>query len=453
MRIEAVVLGTALLLAPLGATAADLVVWWEEGQYAEEDAAVREVIAAFEQDTGKQVELVLGPQEQLWADLVAALDAGRRTPDFVFTVAETQPFERWAYEGRLVDLTESVGHFSDLFDADALKRATLLDGTTGRRGLYLVPMGLGTHYVHVWKNLLGRAGFTLADIPKEWDAFWAFWCDQVQPAAREALGRDDVWGTGLSMSAASVDTENGIWQFIHAYEAEYVTRDGRLVIDDPEIRRRLIDAIDSYTKIYRKGCTPPDSTTWEAYSNNAQFLAQTLVMTPNASLSIPNALKTERHDDYYDNVATIDWPHDAYGQPLAIETALVRAAVFRDGEHVAAAKEFVRFLVGEGWLAHYLNFSNERILPPMPKLLDAPFWLDPSDPHRMRSAIQLLTQPRSYDYVAASGHWQHAKSLPWSEEGGGDSWPEAVYRVATEKITPEQAVDEAIARIKQMLAE
>ena len=47
-----------------------------------------------------------------------------------------------------------------------------------------------------------------------------------------------------------------------AYDADYVTRDGRLVIDDPEIRRRLIKAIDSYTAIYRKGCTPPDSVTW-----------------------------------------------------------------------------------------------------------------------------------------------------------------------------------------------
>ena len=116
------------------------------------------------------------------ADLVAALEAGRPTPDFVFTVAETQPYEQWIYEGRLVDLTDAVGHFSDLFDPDALERATLLNGTTGRRGLYLLPMGLATHHVHVWKSLLERAGFTLADIPKEWDAFWSFWCDQVQPA-------------------------------------------------------------------------------------------------------------------------------------------------------------------------------------------------------------------------------------------------------------------------------
>ena len=49
---------------------------------------------------------------------------------------------------------------------------------------------------------------------------------------------------------------------MHAYEADYVTRDGQLVIDDPEVGRRLIKALDSYTAIYRKGCTPPDSVDW-----------------------------------------------------------------------------------------------------------------------------------------------------------------------------------------------
>ena len=275
-------------------------------------------------------------------------------------------------------------------------------------------MGFATHHVHVWKNLLEQAGFTLADIPKDWEAFWAFWCDQVQPALRTALGRDDVWGIGLSMSTESIDTSNGIWQFMYAYDADYVTRDGRLVIDEPEVRRRLIKAVDGYTAVYRRGCTPPDSVTWDSYGNNALFLAQTIVMTVNQTLSIPNALKRERPDDYYENAATIDWPDGAYGQPLLIETSVNRAAVFKDGGHVATAKEFVRFLVGEGWLAHYLDFSAERMLPPMPKLLDPPFWLDPSDPHRMRSAMQLLTRPRTYYYEVVSGDWRHGVAV-WSE--------------------------------------
>ena len=87
-----------------------------------------------------------------------------------------------------------------------------------------------------------------------------------------------------------------------------MTREGRLVIDDPEIRQRLVKAIDSYTAIYRKGCTPPDSVTWDDRGNNEAFLAQTVVMTPNHTLSIPNALKRERPDDYYKNTATIEWP-------------------------------------------------------------------------------------------------------------------------------------------------
>jgi multiple sugar transport system substrate-binding protein len=170
-------------------------------------------------------------------------------------------------------------------------------------------------------------------------------------------------------------------------------------------------------------------------------------MTLNQTLSITNALKSTRPEDYYENAVTIDWPDGAYGQPLPIGTAVNRAVVFKDGGHVETAAEFVRFLIAEGWLAHYLNFSGERMLPPMPKLLEAPFWLDPSDPHRMRSAMQLLTRPHDYSYVAATGDWRHGKV---NREA---VWPNAIHRVATGELTPEQAVDEAIARVKQILSE
>ena len=40
-----------------------------------------------------------------------------------------------------------------------------------------------------------------------------------------------------------------------------------------------------------------------------------------------------------------------------------------------------------------------------------------------------------------------------ARSGGENVWGKAVHRVATDGITPEQAVDEAIARIKQILSE
>ena len=83
MRSRTAVFAAMLAIAPLGARAADLVVWWDEGYYAEEDTAIREVIAAFEQETGKQVELVLHPMEELPDKIAAALEAGQ-PPDFAF---------------------------------------------------------------------------------------------------------------------------------------------------------------------------------------------------------------------------------------------------------------------------------------------------------------------------------------------------------------------------------
>jgi multiple sugar transport system substrate-binding protein len=154
-----------------------------------------------------------------------------------------------------------------------------------------------------------------------------------------------------------------------------------------------------------------------------------------------------RPEDYARNAATIEWPSGVFGQPLAIQTSWNEVAVFRAGGHEATATAFVRFLVAEGWLAHWLDFAGDRFLPPMPALLEQPFWLNPGDPHRMASAIQFLTRPRRYAYEAASGDWRH---------GRVDTervWPTAVHRVIADGVTPERAVDEAIARVHRILGE
>jgi multiple sugar transport system substrate-binding protein len=199
--------------------------------------------------------------------------------------------------------------------------------------------------------------------------------------------------------------------------------------------------------IWRKGCTPPDSVSWNNYDNNKKFLEQKVVMTPNTTLSIPGELRPARPDDYYRNAATIAWPSGANGQPLVIDGGLLRAVVFKDGRNPALAGDFVRFLAEEGWLAHWLTFAGDRLLPPMRKLIEQPFWLDPSDPHRMRSAMQVLMRPHLTDVRVRDNEWRSSRVY---EE---NVWGRAVHRVAADGISPEQAVDEAIARIKEILAE
>jgi multiple sugar transport system substrate-binding protein len=170
-------------------------------------------------------------------------------------------------------------------------------------------------------------------------------------------------------------------------------------------------------------------------------------MTTNNTLSIPNALKRERPEDYYENTATIEWPLGPSGETFPIEGDNFQAVVFKQGGHVATTREFVRFLVAEGWLMHYLNLSGERFLPSIPALLDQPFWLDPNDRHHMAAVMQAESGQMAYEYTAASGDLRHDQIFDERV------WAKAIHRIVTEGISPEQAVDEAIARIKQILSE
>ena len=68
---------------------------------------------------GKQVELVFHAEEELPETIAAALEAGQ-PPDFAFGFCIADYISQWAFDDRLVDLTDTVGHFSDLFDPDAL---------------------------------------------------------------------------------------------------------------------------------------------------------------------------------------------------------------------------------------------------------------------------------------------------------------------------------------------
>jgi multiple sugar transport system substrate-binding protein len=96
--LRTIILAAALVLAPLRANGADLVVWWDEGYSAEEDAAIRDILAAFEQETGKEVELTLHPDTEFAGKLVPAVEAGQ-PPDFAWGTRIDGYYSGWALAG------------------------------------------------------------------------------------------------------------------------------------------------------------------------------------------------------------------------------------------------------------------------------------------------------------------------------------------------------------------
>ena len=287
--------------------------------------------------------------EELPDEIWAALEAGQ-PPDFAFG------FWLDGY-ARAVGLRgsarRSLGRHRPLFGpVRSGSRSTgprCSTRTTGQKALYGLPMGQITHLHPRLEEPPGAGGFHPRGHPQESGKrsgrSGATRCSR--PCARPR-GATTSGASGFRCRSKRLIPAMQFGQFLIAYEADYVTPDGRLVIDDPEIRQRLVKAIDSYTAIYRKGCTPPNSVTWADIGNNKAFLAQSVVMTPNQSLSIPNALKSERPEDYYKNTATIEWPLGPSASPFRSSRAVHFGMAFNDGANVATAKEFVRFLVSRG---------------------------------------------------------------------------------------------------------
>jgi multiple sugar transport system substrate-binding protein len=434
---------STLLGVPLPALAADLRIVWEEGFYPEEDKAIEAVVTAYEQESGKDVELTFYAQEDVMDKTLAALAAGD-PPDLALILGVGSYLPQWALDDVLADLSDVVKPMEDQFFAGVLENVRLPNHRTGESAYYAVPIGQFGHYIHVWKSLLDQAGISLEDIPEQWDAFWAFWCDTVQPAVREATGREDFYGIGLPMSAEASDTLTGLDQFRDAYGSDYLSPNGELLLDDPAVEEKVVEILTDYTAVWSKGCTPPDSAEWANIDNNKSFHDQRVAMTINSTLSISNALRAKRPDDYYQNTVTIPWPNGPDGQPIPIETGFIRVVVFKDAKNVEGAKDFLRYLLSEGRLGSYLDASLGRGLPAMPALLETPFWQDPKDPHRTAAAKQ-LGQP-----VAPSYPNLNPKYGQVDEEA---VWEKAVNRIAVDGLTPEDAADEAIARVKQILAE
>jgi multiple sugar transport system substrate-binding protein len=441
MQARTILLAAALVLAPLTGRGADLTIWWNKGFYPEEDEAIRRVAADFAAEAGIGVTLDLFPQIELGAKLLATLSADR-PPDVAISVGVYDG--RWAAEGLLLDLSDIIGPIESRYAPASLDYVRHLDHRTGRPGYYGLPIAQLTYHIHAWKSLLDQVGIGLDQAPKEWDAFWDFWCDTVQPAVRRATRRRNLFGLGLPVSTAgTVETAELFTMFLLAHDAYFVSPDGRLLFEEPGMRERIVRALESFTRPTRRGAAAPGAVAWTLADNNVNFLNQIIVMTANGTLVIPGSQRSSDPDNYYKNIATLEWPDAVGGGPMTHLVEQIHALAFRGGRNPAGAAAFLRYLTDPEHLGPYLEAAQGRWFPPMPALAERPFWTDPADPHRNASWRQLVAHatkpsPRAYD-------------RRYERVDVELVWPRAIGRVTVEGWSAEAAADEAIARTKQLM--
>jgi multiple sugar transport system substrate-binding protein len=440
------VFAVALLASVSGqALAADLTIWWNKSYYPEEDQQFDKIVASFEKAKNLDVEYSYYTNEDLPRKLLAALTTGQ-VPDlsygFLFDLQHTS---RWAYQDVLEDVSDVVGEIKGHLLPSATDAITLLNGRTGQRSVYAIPVAQQVEHIHVWKDMTDKAGLDLTKIPKTWNEWWDYWCKTAQPAVRTATGERQKFGVGQPMSSSASDTIFAYMMFLNAFDTEIVDESGKVLIDDPKVRAGMIKALESYTKPAKDRCVPPGAVNWQDSDNNLNFLNRITVMVPNPSLSIPAAVKNDRPDDYNKNMITMEWPDKPDGRPIEYTTSIKTAVIFKQAQNKAAAKEFMRYLLQPDNLGPYLENSLARWFPVDRRLIERPFWKDASDPHKAVEVRQYTQRPQK--------PFPHVFNHRLIQVNAENAWGKAVTRVVLENWSAERAVDELIGRIKQLVSE
>ncbi len=431
-----------------------LTIWWTKGFYRAEDEALAAAIRRFEATSGVKVELTLAPSSETMAKTEAALAAGS-PPDLAYADSfDLETAALWAFEGRLDDLSAVIEPFKDRFAPNALEAVDLLNGKTGKRAYYAFPVKQQTLHIQYWKDMLGVAGFKENDIPYSWKEYWSFWCGAVQPAYREASG-ENVHAIGLPLGIDSADTYRSFLTWLDAYDVKLVDEAGKFRTDDPAVKRGLAAALKDYTDIYLSGCSPPASAAWKAPDNNRAFNARQVILTDNAGISIvgrwfDNANNRALSDEqrafgrraYDEMIATAAFPNKLDGKPMVYRSSVKMALVFEQSRNKARAREFLRFLLENDGLRLHVEGALGRWFPVTIAGQKSPFW----QADRHRKAV--------YDqYMVGTLPFQADRSAKFARLNKENVWAKAMHRVIDDKVAVEQAVDELLARIREVAAE
>ncbi len=427
-----------------------LTVWWGKGYYKSEDDALYAAIKKFEAKHPKiKVDLSLYAPQEAIPKTVAALDSGN-PPDVAYgDVYDFQVTAKWAYEGRLEDVSSIIDPMRAKFEAAALATTFLYNNTTQSRAYYAFPIKQQTMHIQYWKDMLAEAGFKESDIPTDWKGYWNFWCEKVQTGYRAKTGTR-AFGTGFPMGVDSSDSFFSFLTFMDAYNVKLVSDSGKVLVDDPAVRQGLINAVTDYTSVYVKGCTPPSSTSWKDPDNNVAFHNKTIALTHNATISIAakwlddstNATLTDAQraiakKNYTELIATSGFPTKPDGTKMTYRAAVKTGVIFKESKNKAAAKLFVAFLLEDANLTPYVEGSLGRWFPVTKAAQQSAFWK--SDPHR----IAVYNQ-----FMAGTTPFEFTKNYKFTVLNNENVWAKAMNRVLNEKVPVDKAVDEMIARIK-----
>jgi multiple sugar transport system substrate-binding protein len=232
---------------------------------------------------------------------------------------------------------------------------------------------------------------------------------------------------GLNVTTNGGDPNNVFNYFLIAYGGQdIVTKDGKLHLDDPQVKEAVIKALTYPATAYKEGFVPPGAINWNDADDNNALHAKQIVMDLDGTISSEVAIIHKEQD--YKDLVTMGLALSNDGKPVPSQAGCVSCLIPKGAKNVAVAKDFLKYLIQPKVNNEYLKTGLARRVPAMPSIVKGdPWWLDPADPHRVAYVKQALlgpTVPQLWVYNPAFAQVQNEHVFPtgWAEiqAGRGD---------------------------------
>ena len=199
-------------------------------------------------------------------------------------------------------------------------------------------------------------------IPLKWEEYWDFW-----KKAQDALGRRIQRSTASSSASGMTESSRGsdtIYNFEMALLSFGVSSSTATARSSPTSRRTAGRSSRPWPGSARctTRATSPDAINWADGDNNANFHSKSIVMTPNPSLSIPAHWFFNGPEQYFNNMATVEWPDNPGGGKASYMVAVKRSS--SQGRQGARPRQGVHPLRARAEpLLEYIKGANGRWFP------------------------------------------------------------------------------------------
>jgi multiple sugar transport system substrate-binding protein len=351
-------------------------------------------------------------------------------PD-LFQNSPTEISQLWAWQDKLVDLTDVIETQKEEYTDAALLSAYSYNQVTKRRGYYLAPYTTAALPNHVWRPLVEKAGYKMSDVPKTWDAYYDFF-KGVQKKLR-AQGMRQVYGLGFQVTTQGNDPNNFFNYFLIAYGGkDLVTKDGKLHLDDPKVRAAVIKALEYPTTAYKEGFVPSGAINWNDSDDNNAFHAKQIVMDLDGTISTEVAIIKDEKD--YNDIVVMGLPLGNDGERVPAQVTNAGGMIPKGAKNIEVAKDFLKYLIQPKVTGEYLKVGLGRNIPAMPSIVKAdPWWT--ADPHRKAYVELGLLGPTVPDFFVYNPAYAEVRN----QHVWGAAWADVIAN----GMTPEAAADKA----------